>query len=1647
MRRARARARAARGRQTARGGAGWRSAAGSGEGGAPPECNANGAASSAVMEWGVRSVSVPVSNAALAAGEGGAAAGSSATGGGGHAAAQPRVCAAHPAQPLCAAARGATVAEFDAATGCRLSAAPLQAPVVKLAYSPTHHHALICVLADYTLHRYTPLTGAVSPLYRPDKPSKDPLTECHLALPRCVPWVYFCAAGRSSVYVVPANATGALATRVSRAKPVTAMVAHPRDPVLFVAYSDGTLAAFDMDLPPTPPSAGKGRSKPKVESRPRWTAGEEGGGKRGPAARVIHSLCFHPRAGGRLLYAGDSMGAVTALAVVGGTPPRLLERTKCSRVAVRALSYAIPGGSDGVLLVLSAAGSVTGWEAAAQAGGLCRAPLPAVDGGHILALDADGPPRQLSALMESSEGATTARANISAIAATGGCGTVIALVSNLKPLQKQLPTTAIRTRRELLMIRRSAKELCAAGGLARESAEAQAARTVLEGALRAAGVRAPTAATLGRTPTIEDLVDAALYAGSCREGESGARTDQTAFVEPRVAILSLGVSSSGMQPFTAGIFTRSTTPVWYLIGGSAAQQARSPLDHSVPAFAFPNAYYFLEAGRRLGKYSLVDHLVGIKFTLPQDSNGAKRGAPAPKAVAIEESPAGDAWLVKYRRPAGGAGAGAQGTSMAVTALVRNTTPPNRIALRDCVDAAYLQEGRLALLVETADAGGMELHCFAPEDSRENATFLSAVPMSAVMLRAPATHVFRGHRASSLLLAGAGELRLVLAPPTDAVDEPGEGEQARLALLPAERVIDVTWQHMALSARQHDASSTPTVGAVLTTRRLLIVAADDLQVLAHATTPACADSPVGSPFPFHSCLWAGPCLLYSAAGGEVGALLWDSSVRKVASVDVGAGGAGAVALLACLQDRLIIGGINPVSGRAEISRRTVALMEPLTLALVTYARSEDPKTGARRMTDPELRSLLVSLVGSLDGSIAPRPALRALCSMDLPDLAAAMVTSAHGAMAGDRFEVYLASHSFYEARSMLRDEYEHSSTYPLVPYGSQLAVRFARLARVMIAAGQAGAAAEMLSMAGDALGTAALAALKRDTGAAQSAEELCKGAPRPVDVDLSEDAELDEEEHNVEEDNRGRVLLSRAAPSSGTAELARALVAAARDQLGSHNQENGAGAPAEGFGAFGAFGAEDASSPVAMCSDFALVRPGDDESDFAIEQGLSATIKCVSEDAESGYELVSKMTNGRLDQYVADKANVDGSGAAGTAAAQTAQAIGSTAAASIEGSSGGDQLREAQRKSAPHAEGPSGDSDGEGDSTARGAANVSALKRALSGAPNAGDDDDGDGSSAAKFTIRIRDADDVVTPTVDRDALKALTTMDLTDTSGIARKKGFRFRSRGDYSSSDDSSDDDDVDSNCDSDSDGGGSLGGGGGAQHQVDSETPIARLRATSAASMPVSVPPTAGAAALIEQAANMRKQATALMEANNLGEARQWLSTALGDLAQEDLSGHSQARKEASLCVRYTVACGLLAAIDRAASAQEKARLSRQMASLPLLPRHRLLALRASAQRDAALGNWGLAKRAIGRMPAGAPGVAKMRAVAARHNDENADPRAEATNPSLFCCATFEPLERAFTACTRCGARFNPCGGNESGDPCALCLAGVLRSAGARR
>lgn len=1529
-------------------------------------------------------------------------------------------------------------------------------------------HALVCVLADYTIHLYHPRTGSVSPLYRPDKPAKEPLTECHLALPRCVPWIYFCAAGRSSVHVISATAAGTLATRVSRKKPVTAMAAHPRDPILFVAYLDGTLSGFDMDTPPTPQGQSPARSGAgKVEAQPRWTAGDEAGGRRGSAARVIHTLCFHPRAGGRLMYAGDSVGDVTALAVGGGAPPRLLDRTHVANAAVRCLAFANPGGGDGMLLVLAVTGGVTAWEVAAQAGGLCRTRLQGFDAGHLLAHPVDGPPRRLAELAASPACAASARALVVDLAVVGGSGMVAAVVSTPRAAQEQSAAQRADTRKELLKVACVAERLRQSGGLNSQAPKAQAARAALNQALRVARARAPTEARLGRAPAIEDFVDAALYSFFARRqadadaaAPCGSLGDAPA-VEPRVALLTLSDAGAAQQPFAAGVFTRCHAPVWYLAGGSAAQAARSLTKSNAPAFAFPGAFHYLEAGKRLGKYELADHLTSTRLTLPQDAAGAQRGAPAPKAVAIQESPAGDAWLVKYRRQT------ARGRGLGVTVLLRDVPSPNRVGLRECVDAAFLPEGRLALLVATAgsgEGGKSEVHIFAAQDAIDASALPTAVPCAAIMLRKPAERVFAGARAGWALIAGPGKLRAVQAPVADAVDEPAASAQGSLRLQPSERVVDVAWQRMALSHRLQDSPKTPAVAAVLTTLRLLIVTERELSVLSQTSSPACGLGPVLEPFAFHSCLWAGPCLLYSAAGGEVGALLWDSSVRKVASVDAGGSACAPVALLACLQDRLLVGALNPLSGRVEVSRRAVALLEPLTLALVTYAQSTDPANGKRRMEDHELNGALEALVGSFDGSLAPRPALRALCARGLADLAVAMATAAE-ASTGDRFECYLAAGEFVAASAMLRDEYEHASDFPNLPAGSLLAGRMRRLARAMVAAGQPGAAAEVLAMAGDAMAVATLAALKRDPEAARSVPKLCRGAPTPGGEAELEDAELSAQEEQAAADAaaRGRVLYPRAKPAAGEAEIARALAAVAGGSL-STSDATPAGAPVEDLFAAANAGAEaDATVPTG-CGDFTLVRRGGIHGppDFVVEEGLSATIKVVSEAHESGFEIVTAIPRSRLDQFIADRANVDGSagqrGAGGAGAQATAGAPppppprpGLPTELDIATTPPRATPREADAVSDDGSEASSSGRPRTGSS-------VDALKRALYGAG----DVDGEGGGG-KLNIRIRSADDVVTPSTDPAALKTLTgALDLSSTgTATAKKGGFRFKSRmaADSDSDSDSASDEDADSSDES-----GSVDGAGMLRRAASSvgmsavdressqgeptsprtvETPRT-LGGGLAMGMPTpSTMPSSGTVALISQAVEMRQQATKKMEDNNVEEARQWLATALGDLAQQDIADHSTARKEASMCVRYAVACGLLEAIaERTTSERDKARLARQMASLPLAPRHRLLALRASAQRDAALGNWALARKAIVRMPAGAPGVAKMRAVAARHGDNDADPEAAAANPAMFCCSTLEPLVRPFAACVRCGARFNVVAGVESGDPCALCLAGTLRA-----
>jgi len=87
----------------------------------------------------------------------------------------------------------------------------------------------------------------------------------------------------------------------------------------------------------------------------------------------------------------------------------------------------------------------------------------------------------------------------------------------------------------------------------------------------------------------------------------------------------------------------------------------------------------------------------------------------------------------------------------------------------------------------------------------------------------------------------------------------------LQLQPGERVLSVKWQNLASEAPLEPSR---TAGALLTTRRLLLVAGD-LRVLAEVATAAGGAG--GVPHAVTSFVWAGPALLYMTAGGQVGCL--------------------------------------------------------------------------------------------------------------------------------------------------------------------------------------------------------------------------------------------------------------------------------------------------------------------------------------------------------------------------------------------------------------------------------------------------------------------------------------------------------------------------------------------------------------------------------------------------------------------------------------------------------------------------------------------------------------------------------------------------------------------------------------------------------
>uniref|UniRef100_A0A0E0B2T4 Uncharacterized protein n=1 Tax=Oryza glumipatula TaxID=40148 RepID=A0A0E0B2T4_9ORYZ len=163
---------------------------------------------------------------------------------------QPHAAAFRASQAIVAVAIGTHVVEFDALTGSKIASIDLGARVVRMAYSPTASHIVIAILEDATIRSCDFATEQTLVLHSPEKKTDHVSidTEVHLALTPLEPIVFFGFHKRMSVTVVGTVEGGRPPTKIKTdlKKPVVNLACHPRLPVLYVAYAEGLIRAYNI---------------------------------------------------------------------------------------------------------------------------------------------------------------------------------------------------------------------------------------------------------------------------------------------------------------------------------------------------------------------------------------------------------------------------------------------------------------------------------------------------------------------------------------------------------------------------------------------------------------------------------------------------------------------------------------------------------------------------------------------------------------------------------------------------------------------------------------------------------------------------------------------------------------------------------------------------------------------------------------------------------------------------------------------------------------------------------------------------------------------------------------------------------------------------------------------------------------------------------------------------------------------------------------------------------------------------------------------------------------------------------------------------------------------------------------------------------
>ncbi|GBG58839.1 hypothetical protein CBR_g239 [Chara braunii] len=990
-------------------------------------------------------------------------------------------CAAfHPTQALVAVALGRQILEFDVLLGSKLSSVDIGGTVMRMAYSPTGSHVIVAVLEEDMTIRSWDIDGEqTSILYSPDgRKVEKPLT-VHIALTPLKPWIFFAAHKRTTVNVVGTiqGVKPAQKLKLDVQKAVSFLSCHPRQPLVYVAYMDGSirgynLSAFLYQYTLSPP---------------------EGMVKLGGA----EAISYHSSAD--VMFVGDRAGLLIAyelrthvclgtISIQDSHPLSVAWHPTVRCVVVLRKDGIAEGYTAGVL--------------GTGSGDLARLPGPPGRGGGFFdpagmeRLDVDQLLRQRGGGCISNPGRSPAPKPVELLIHSKlNVATVIfADLSSARTEAASRGTGMGRdSRRMLLPVLQSTRRSSQGGGqvlMEKMSMMIGVPPSFLSDHDIQIQMHARREGSNGVTKgTLVDYARKSFLYGGHRDyqGEGGAgllKLPIVAIADPAHPLRDLPV----FQPFQREMRFFSTDSGSYIYPLRADfMDGCNLMGYSLATGEYNRYLHFAVRGMSGGErkprhmtYSWKQHVWIVFFdcregpaecSLVRNPDAQFPGLENPVTMPgrdgafVEPSDAQYAILDED---------GMKLTVYTLEGAFEDVRPSAASGLGNEKGGKMLAltwEGGVSASVRENGHGGAGMGVpttpyspFADPIASPEVDVGSGMSKQGLQLNggndkvplefsfdAPVQRVFPCPLDDSLLYVCAGShIGIVSVRGVNwggrrrgmTILSTSEEEHKLLKLQPLERVVQVSWQ---------DTINKGHVAGIVTTMRVLIVSAS-LQVIAETSTPLDGGYP-----PFRTCLWVGPALLFSTAT-VIAVLGWDSCVRTVLTIDEPNAG-----MLGMLNDRVLLASWaeSPKTG-VEVKSRLLGLLEPLLIGWVTMQSCFDPQL--------DLSQVMFQITSRFD-SLRITPRMLEVLSLG-PDPCGDLSVELSYTQAGPQFTQELRcgyairARRFDTAFSILKDEFMRSRDYPRCPQSSRLFQRFRELGYACVRHGQFDQAKETFETVGD-----------------------------------------------------------------------------------------------------------------------------------------------------------------------------------------------------------------------------------------------------------------------------------------------------------------------------------------------------------------------------------------------------------------------------------------------------------------------------------------------------------------------------------------------------------------------------------------------------